>query len=314
MGLVPVIIAYWLFLACVVFIAGGFVSRTFVTLPSGADACLTEGGKRCFGELSSKYIFIVVLFSFFFNIVHLLLHISYMTETPLRDVFSVVWTFLSKTRYGKISLLRTVLLTTLIPLTYMSIKRPTKGYIYGCAALSICILFTFSMTSHQAQMGILRMPFITDFIHIISISSWIGGILFIRFCYGFFLRGGGEQFTDVFIGMIKRYSTLATYAVVFVLLSGVILVLIRVKGLSFLVETAYGRVLVLKALVASVVVIFGGVNKFFIVPKIETMGRADWATLTKAKGSLQVLVTFEAILGLAVLFLTAILSHLSPEG
>jgi len=314
MELLPVIVVYWLFLTGTVFIVGGFLSKSFVTNPSGVDACLIEGSKECFGELSSRYIFYATVITFLMNLIHLILHISYFTETPLNQISSVFILFLTKTYYGKISLFRTVLIATLIPISYLTIRHTSKWYTYIATLVGLLVLLAFSMTSHQAQKGFFRLPLYIDFFHIFSISTWIGGILFIRFCYSFFLTTNAEHLFDNFTKMIKKYSDLATYSVYVVLVTGAVLVLIRIKNLYMFTSSIYAEVLVMKIVTVIIILLLGAINKFFIVPSIQNKTANDWSNLLKKRNILYNFVTFEAILGLLVLLLTAFLTHMSPEG
>ncbi|NOY64509.1 MAG: hypothetical protein GXO97_03820 [Nitrospirae bacterium] len=170
------------------------------------------------------------------------------------------------------------------------------------------------MSSHQAQKGYLTLPFLLDVVHVVSISLWIGGMFFVRFCYGFFLRDRGKDLWEIFLSMIKRFSNLATYSVYLAGLTGIVLAFIRIKGFSILVDTAYGKTFIAKLLIVTAIFVLGGINKFFIIPALGKKDEADWNSLLKVKENLYRFVTIEAILGIIALLITALLTHLSPEG
>ncbi len=311
---ISMIVAYWIFLSCVVFLAGAFISKALVTAPSGADICPVEGRGSCFGEVSSVYIFISAILASLANLVHLFFHVSYMTETPMGETFSVVPLFLTRTGYGNLVILRTAILALLLIVTYINIKRPKRWSIVSGVILSLLLLASLSMSSHQAQRGYFTIAFLLDVGHVVSISLWIGGVFFIRFCYGFFLRDRGKDLWGEFLGMIKRFSSLATYSVALAGLTGIVLALIRINGLSILTDTAYGRTFVAKVFVVSGIFALGGVNKFFIIPLLEKKGNPEWESLLKVKKYLYWCITIEAVLGVLALLITSLLTHLSPEG
>jgi hypothetical protein len=70
------IIFYWLFLSGVIFLAGAFVSRVYVTGPSGAEACFPYGTKKSLGKTAVQYIFLISVLTLLANAVHFVLHCS----------------------------------------------------------------------------------------------------------------------------------------------------------------------------------------------------------------------------------------------
>ncbi len=306
-----VVVIYWIFISGVVFLAGSFMTKGLVTAPSGADLCRLSDKNRCFGELSFFYIFLISLVTLIANIIHLYFHTSLVTDTPLKETMSIFKTFLFKTRYGRLGLFRTLLLILLPIITFICIKTPKKWIFIIGAFISLTLLVSISMTSHQALLGYKNIAFFIDIIHLISISLWIGGIFFIRYCYSFFLKDAAFNYKNIFKEMIKRFSNFATLMVVFAALSGAVLFLIRVKGLDFLFKSSYGIVLSLKVLTASFIFILGGINRFFVLPELNS---PEQSLFLGAQKRLFFFVSAEAILGAIVLLLTSILTHLSPEG
>lgn len=63
-----------------------------------------------------------------------------------------------------------------------------------------------------------------------------------------------------------------------------------------------------------IIVIIGGMNKFSIIPSINTLKTGETAEGLSRGSKLLNLVTIEASLGIVVLLLTSLLTHLSPEG
>ncbi|HDO35019.1 MAG TPA: hypothetical protein ENH07_01805 [Nitrospirae bacterium] len=231
------VLSYWLFLTGVIFLAGALFSRFIVTGPSGADVCVIEGGKRCFGETASVVIFLSALFTFVFNLIHLVFHASVMTETPLTGVFPILPIFLVKTKYGQLILIRTILLLPLIIVAFLTIRRPRLWLALSGIALSFSIVVTLSISGHQGVNGYFNLPVVTDTLHITAAAPWIGGIFFIRLCYSFLLKAGGRDLWGVFPDLINRFSNLATYCVYVAGVTGIVLVFFRVKDFEVLTGT-----------------------------------------------------------------------------
>ncbi len=308
------VLFYWFFLAGVVFFTGAFTNRIFVTGPSNADICIIEGRKRSFGQSAVRSIFLIAALTFFANIVHLVLHASIMTETPLNEIFSILSPFLTKTKYGRFTILRIIFVGIIVILSFMRIMRDSKGLTISGILVSCCLLVVIAMSGHQGTKGYLTIPFYLDVIHLIAISVWIGGLFFIRFCYTFFLEGAGAELWEQFCSLINRYSRIATYSVALVGITGLLLAYNNINDVTELIGTRYGQVLLLKFLLVGILFLLGGINKFFNVPAFNQHDTHGWAGSLPQRKRLFRLVTAEVYIGMAVLLLTSILTHLHPEG
>lgn len=308
------ILFYWFFLTGAVFLTGAFSKRFFVTGPSNADICMIEGRKRSFGESAVRSIFLIAVITFFANIVHLIFHASIMTETPLKEVFSILSPFLTKTKYGRFTVLRMIFVGIIIILSLMSIMRDTKGLTIFGILVSCCLLIVIAMSGHQGTKGYFTVPFYLDVLHLMAVSLWIGGLFFIRFCYTFFLEGAGAELWEQFCYLINRYSQIATYSVFLVGVTGLLLAYSNINDIAGLIGTRYGQVLLLKFLLVGILFLLGGINKFFIVPAFNQHDANRRADLLPQRKRLFRLVTAEVYIGSVVLLLTSILTHLHPEG
>jgi putative copper resistance protein D len=308
------IIFYWFFLTGVVFLSGSFISKSRVTTPSGAEFCLPSGRKRCLGETASRYILFVSLFAFLVNAAHLFFHAAIMTETPLNEVFSIITPFLTKTKYGRFTLLRTAFISALIVVSLISIMRETKWTRTSGVVFSLALLVVISMSGHQGVKGYTNIPFFLDVIHLIAISTWIGGLFLLRSCFSFLIKEAGLELLDTFRSMIMRFSDLATYCVYVTIITGTLLSLFNIKGWSVLTQTNYGVVLIVKLILVGILLALGGINKFFIVPTLGVSSEQDWTEVSVVRKRLYQLVSLEAYIGLAVLLATSLLTHFSPEG
>ena len=151
--------SYWLFLSGVFFIAGALTSRILITVPSGADACCQTGKNRTIGEAAVRVILIISIIALISNIIHVVLHCSVMTETPLSEIFSMLPLFLLKTRYGMFSLIRTVLMAMIVLVFLYALKKDDKFTAITGIIFSFFLLVTLTMSGHQGTKGYLTFPF-----------------------------------------------------------------------------------------------------------------------------------------------------------
>lgn len=308
------ILFYWVFLSGVVFLAGAFSSRIYVTGPANADSCMIRGGKRSYGESAARSIFLIAVLAFAANGVHVVLHASIMTETPLNEVFSILSPFLTKTKYGRFSVFRMIGLGIIVLLSFSSVWKDSRWTSWFGIMVSIGLLLVIAMSGHQGTKGYVTVPFYIDIIHLAAISLWIGGLFFIRFCYTFFLEHTGAELWEQFCDLINRYSQVATYSVALVGITGLLLAYFNIKGITELIGTRYGQVLLFKFLLVGIMFLLGGINKFFNVPAFKQDNKRGWADCVPQRKRLFRLVTAEVSLGMIVLLLTSILTHLHTEG
>jgi putative copper resistance protein D len=308
------ILFYWLFLSGVIFLAGAYTSRIYVTGPSGAEASFPGGRNKCFGETVTKYIFLISVLTLFANAIHFILHCAVMTETPLKEVFSILPTFIIKTKYGKFTILRTVFLMVIMVVSFINVMKDQKWTTLSGIVFSLLLLVVIAMSGHQGAKGYINFPFFLDTLHLVAVSVWIGGVIFIRFFLSAFVKGAYIESWRNLTSLINRFSQLATYCVFIVVLTGVLLSYTNVKGFSVFMNTPYGIVLLVKMLLVGIIVMTGGINKFFIIPYMNNKKVEDGSEELAHSRKLLNLVTIEASLGFVVLLLTSLLTHLSPEG
>ena len=303
---------YWLFLSGTVFITGTLALKILIAIPSGADACVQTGKNKTIGECTIPVIFFISLITLIFNIAHVILHCSVITETPLQEVFSVLPLFLLKTKYGMFSLMRTIVMVVIILVLAFAIKRNDKWVIITGIAFSLMFLVMLTMSGHQGTKGYLSIPFLFDILHVVAISIWMGGLFSIYCCYSFFLKKAGSESWDIFLEFINRFSRIATLCVAAIIVSGVVLYIYNFKGFSGLVTTDYGVVLLIKILLVVPIILFGAINKFSFIPQLNKTDGNDWTRLMSLRRKLDTTMTIEVFLGLLILLATSILTHLSP--
>ncbi len=311
---IAMIALYWIFLVGAVFLTGSFSIRYLITGPAGADVCIPQGKRKCLGEQASLYIFIIALVAFTANAAHLVLHASVITETPLNEIASIIVPFLLKTKYGKFTLWRSVFLFAMVITSFILLKKEGKVPVAMGMIFSFCLLIAMSMSGHQGAKGYLNIPFSLDVIHLIAVTLWIGGLFILRSAFSYFMREAGRELFDTFRAMIHKWSDFATWCVFIGITAGGGLSFYNIENLNLLTGTNYGIALMIKMALATLLLILGGVNKFFIIPSFNKAAKERWEDIITVRKRLSLLITVEAYTGLALLLATSFLTHLSPEG
>jgi len=144
-------------------------------------------------------------------------------------------------------------------------------------------------------------------LHLIGGAVWIGGLLGLLALV--IPRGVGARRGEFWSRVIRRFSAVAMSCVAAIGLSGLFLYWEHVDGPSQLLTTMYGRVLGVKVVIFSGLLLLGAVNQFWLHPRIEASRRAgdDRPLRTILARDFPLVVAVELVLGLSVLFVAPFL-------
>lgn len=155
------------------------------------------------------------------------------------------------------------------------------------------MLMTITQLSHAAAEGRF-LPFLADWLHVIAATFWMGGLL----AFPILLLGPlrvmpPETRTKLLGRAVRRFTRVATIAVIVLLVTGSYAVLLHISSFSDLIGTPYGRALFMKlGLVA------------FMLP-IGLMNLLD-----KGRDPFSSMVVLELVLAFGVFAATGFLSSL----
>jgi copper transport protein len=213
------------------------------------------------------------------------------------------------TRYGLLWGVRVLHFMMLgMILSYPAIWRfgtPRRGA-WLAMGLALATLLPYSMISHAAAQPVGALAAIAnDWLHLSASSVWVGGIIALLAAVVALSRGlDPESRRAALAGIVPRFSTLAIASIVVLTLSGLYSSWLHVGTPWALRETDYGRMLGLKLLLTLPLFGLGALNLLVIGPWLRRSVRAG-THFTRA-------LTAEAILGVAVLAVVAMLISLPP--
>lgn len=121
------------------------------------------------------------------------------------------------------------------------------------------------VTSSHASIGSTWFEMPIQWLHIVSMGVWIGGLIVLLAG----LPGAGQERARA----VRRFSTVAGIALVLVVVTGMLRTLSEVGGWSALIGTSYGRMVILKSQLLLGVIILGAVNRYRHVPVAERTTR-----------------------------------------
>ncbi|MDE2484151.1 MAG: CopD family protein [candidate division NC10 bacterium] len=195
------------------------------------------------------------------------------------------------------------------------------------------IALTTSLSGHAGDWGDLTMPVLIDWIHLVAVSIWIGGL----FTFGFLFQRlaappGTEEEARGLVTIGRPFSRMAAYCVFTLLVAGLFNAWLQVGSLQPLVTTSYGLTLLVKVFLVGLVLALAAVNRYYFLPLlrdpdgartqllVKTIGRLGGAWLVGAgrdqaagiRRRLRQFMRLEWILVIAALAVAALLTHLPP--
>ena len=228
----------------------------------------------------------------------LLLRTASLAEVGIAETAPFIPRVISGTTFGTLWLVRAAVILLLI-MGWMLSRRalsPSGCILMAVGALITC--FCISGVSHAGDDGALTAVNVINTAHIAAGCLWGGAII----AYALMLKTA-HQYTTA--ASAVRLSTLATFALVIVVTTGVINSWQRLESIEELWNSSYGLTLLFKLSFVSAMMTIGAFNRFYLVPAIcrAQRGASQW---------LQRVLYVDATLFIVVISTAAALGMQSP--
>ncbi|MFL6205258.1 MAG: copper resistance CopC/CopD family protein [Acidimicrobiales bacterium] len=162
---------------------------------------------------------------------------------------------------------------------------------------------SFAATGHTRAGSNATLATVADVTHLWVTAVWAGGVVLLLLVLR--SRRAEADRADT-IGLVGRFSNVATVSILLVGVTGVTLAWTEVRTLHALTSTGYGRLLIAKVVLVAWVAVLGAYNHFRLVPAL-TRGKAA-AALTQLWGTLRL----EVLTLVVVVALTSVLVVVTP--
>jgi putative copper resistance protein D len=220
------------------------------------------------------------------------------------DVLSAV---LFETEFGKVWIWHLGFCFATAAILLISPGSLPKANLFA-VALSLAILITLAAvghaTMHEGLQRIVHQS--SQTIHLVAAGAWLGALVPL----GYVLRHATRErrWISLALAALSRFSRFGYFAVGLILLSGCVMSWQMVGGWSELFDTAYGRVLLAKVFLFSLMTGVAAVNRFYWMPRLAPQQNAK-----RSQPMLRSLlrnVTVEQAIGLAILAAASLLGTL----
>lgn len=239
------------------------------------------------------------------------LEVASMSGLPLKNTFaaSTWWTVLCETQFGRVWQLRLGLIATafvVVLVASMSAQvKARKALIAALWLISVVLLISLASISHAAAATVRPFGALGDILHLCAAGLWMGGLVPLGILL---VRARASLWLDRTVAcVVRRFSTLSLCCVSVLIVSGISNAWLLVGSIHALFTTRYGRLLVFKLALFSVLIGFGARNRFLIKEKLPRAA-ADSDLLAQLHRN----VLCEICLGVAVVVIVACLGVTPP--
>ncbi|HET7644202.1 MAG TPA: copper resistance protein CopC [Nitrososphaeraceae archaeon] len=246
-----------------------------------------------------------------------------------------------KTEFGQIIMVRLILsLVLLIFLLILYKKLNHQNFdinnrkIYSIIiGIGFGILLTNSLISHSAALGNF-VPLLIDYFHSIAASIWIGGLIFLAFVFINKIKNiqNIEVKSKIVSITIDKFSVIVLPILGSIVITGPTLLWSLENNLSITLTSLYGKILILKLVLAGIMIIIGAYHQFItskqikqqvlIVNRLENEGEINSTEINSNSNNTNQridkfikILKVEAIIGIFLLFAVSLMTNMVlPSG
>jgi copper transport protein len=180
------------------------------------------------------------------------------------------------TKFGNVWVVRVVLSFVLLFISLLEYRKLKKDehkiaisnkVITSLLVIGLVTLLTTSLVGHGAANGMM-LPITIDLIHNLAASLWIGGIIYLAIVVVPEIRKSRslDEFMKISVIsiIIPRFSSIPVVILGVIIITGPSLLYILESNLGLTLASLYGKILIVKLLLATVMICIGGFNQFIV--------------------------------------------------
>jgi copper transport protein len=283
-------IAHGLALAASAFLAGLAPFAALVWLPASRHSGVGGDAIRSFGMLAGGLLLALALA----GVGELSSYAVLASGDPLSS--ELFWQTLFDSRVGAVWLARLGLALLAAAVIAAAAGLGRIWVWWAAIGASAVLLMTLSGLSHAAATGRL-LTLLADWTHAVAAAVWMGGLLgfLVALSSGAFRSLAPDSRMKLRERVVRRFSAVATFAVVVLACTGLYAAVLHVPNPQALLATPYGRALLVKLVMLSLLLGVGASN-----------------FLLRGRGPFGRLVVVELLLALGLFLATGFLTSLPP--
>jgi putative copper resistance protein D len=272
----------------------------------------------CFGALLAVIFAFGALLAVIFAFGALLAVASRMSGSTVgtlgRDtLLSVVF----RTRFGKVwqaEVGLSLLLAAVLPLALASTRRRAcyVGTLLASGALLVGLASVGHATMDSGVSGVLHLA--NHALHVMAAAAWLGGLLPLALALVLTAthRNRSDPWSSTARQCLANFSKMGVVAVAVLMLTGLGNAGFLIPDAGALLTTDYGRVLLIKVGLFTLMLAFAARNRFGLMPRLASPGAMAMSDADPTLSALRRSVLCEQVLGVLVLVAANILGTLPP--
>jgi copper transport protein len=208
---------------------------------------------------------------------------------------------LGETRLGVIWLARLALAMLVV---WLAAREETLLRDWSSFAVNLALLFTVTLTSHAATEARPLLPILADWVHLIGMAFWLGGLVYLFTAIRHSRLMDAQRRTRLTSSLAGRFSVCASIFIGLIGLTGLYSAYLRLGSWSAWLTSLYGNALLVKQIFVAGLLVIAAINLLVISPRLR--GSADTNTISRFGKLLILELTFAGLLLASVSFLTYI--------
>ncbi len=197
-----------------------------------------------------------------------------------------------RTAFGQATATRMALLVAIAMLVCFRRHFSHRLWRDSIILLGIGVLATLSLSGHPVVQRWVAFSVVVDIVHLLAVSMWIGGIAALAL-------GATAWNTDQGGVLVRRFSSIAPWAVLVIVATGVTQAWVMMDGFGTVLSTNYGRTVIVKTTAVAVLVSLGALSRL-------TLKRNGPASVKRVVG-------IELVIGMAIIAISALLVGVPPR-
>ena len=190
-------------------------------------------------------------------------------------------------------------------------SRPSSWKRWAGFIAGLALLLSISLTAHAATEAHPTLPVLSDWLHLIGMSFWLGGLTYLLTGLREIRNLEGVLKTRLTSICIERFSLTALVSVSVIGITGLYAAYLRVGSIQALYTSIYGDALLIKQVFVGLLLVLAAINLLYISPRLKKarLGGLNETTLAPHFGKT---ILAEIILGGLLLLSVSLLTYLPP--
>ena len=313
----PLVVVRDLHLASTVVVAGIIFFDLFIASPLWRAMPPSRAARKSFLSSTGQLLWLSLALSIATALAWLCLLSMRIGGKGFSDVMTdgTAWLVLSQTQFGfawQLRLLLAGLLAAYLWLRRAGQSQFAAGLTILAGMFAAAYLGSLAFAGHGAEgLGLAQdIHLVSDVLHLIAAGLWLGALIPLVLLLVYLGRFREDGWASLAARAGNRFSTLGILAVGVLLVSGTVNAAFLLGGMHSLIDTDYGRLLLLKVALFAAMVCLAGMNRQNLLPRLLAGAGTGQASAAHKKLVQSVLV--EIALGLAIVCIVGLLGIMPP--